>query len=77
MFSEPKGDAGGSPGPGPIVTTLQTLICLFFVAAAVVSVINPPPDENGRALVAAGVIFFGLPGVAGLYFLFRRWQRGR
>jgi hypothetical protein len=77
MHPEPKGDASGSLGPGPIVTTLQVLICLFCITAALVSVINPPPDENGRALVVAGVIFFGLPGAAGLYFLFRRWQRGR
>jgi hypothetical protein len=77
MASEPKDKASGSPGRGPIVTALQTLVCLFFITAAMVSAINPPPDGNGRALAVAGVILFGLPGAAGLYFLFRRWQRER
>jgi len=77
MVPESKGDASGSPGPGPIVTALQALICLFCIAVALVSATNAPPDQNGRALAVAGVIFFGLPGAAGLYFLFRRWRRGR
>ena len=77
MCPTPKGDASGSSGPRPIVTTLQVLICLFCIAVALFSVVNPPPDENGRALAVAGVIFFGLPGAAGLYLLLRRWQRDR
>jgi len=72
MSPEPKGSASGSPGP--IVTIFQILICLFCIAAALVAVVNPPPDENGRAMAVAGVILFGLPGAAGLYFLFRRWR---
>jgi len=77
MSQEHKDDVGDTPGPGPVLTTLQFLISLFCIAAALVSAINPPPDQNGRALAVAGVIFFGVPGVVGLYLLFRRWQRGR
>ena len=75
MSPEPKGSASRSPGPA--VTIFQVLICLFCIAAALVAVVNPPPDENGRAMGVAGVILFGLPGAVGLCLLFRRWRRGR
>ncbi len=77
MSPEPKGSTNKSPGSSPIVTVFQVLIALFCIAAALAAVVNPPPDENGRAMVVAGVIFVGLPGVVGLWLVFRKWRRDR